>query len=104
MNTNRKYNRRSSKNRNATVRTNKKRRPRRRTNIRRKRTNKKLYRGGAAKTPLSEINEVSEGDSIEDLKTDNQVKQKKYESFKKTVESPIKVLKDAFNELMNYNP
>ena len=46
MNTNRKYNRRSSKNRNATVRTNKKRRPRRRTNIRRKRTNKKLYGGG----------------------------------------------------------
>ena len=45
MNTNRKYNRRSSKNRNATVRTNKKRRPRRRTNIRRKRTNKKLYGG-----------------------------------------------------------
>lgn len=48
MNTNRKYNRRSSKNRNATVRTNKKRRPRRRTNIRRKRTNKKLYWGAGS--------------------------------------------------------
>ena len=54
MNTNRKYNRRSSKNRNATVRTNKKRRPRRRTNIRRKRTNKKLY-GGAVSSSKSQL-------------------------------------------------
>ena len=54
MNTNRKYNRRSSKNRNATVRTNKKRRPRRRTNIRRKRTNKKLYGGSRPSSAPSE--------------------------------------------------